>query len=543
MGILPADLGLKVAEPSVLRGVEDSQSIAAIGQSLLGSVGAPMAQYGMPLPRDYENFLGVYPSSIWVYSCVWIISTNASSVPFYLVNNKGEEGAQRVPDIPILTQPNSFMTFPDLLEATHVALELLGNAYWELVGDEAYWVRPDRMRIVPDKRKLVREYVYTVNQQEERFEPEDIVHFKYFNPINDFYGLAPLAAARLSVDSDYDGRKLYRRFFENAAIPASVLETDMPNVSDDVRESLREEIKNLYVGLDRAFEPMILPSGLKWRDVQVKPQDLGVVPLNEMSREEILGCFRVPPILVGLETQNFATAREQRFVFWSSKIQPMHQRFKRIFDQQYLRRLYGDVGVVGKFDYSGISALQDPWRELGDFVTTLKRNGIISANEARAVVNTFVSAKDFQNFDGGDTLYEPLNTQPSGTTTGEEPPQVFGEEPRVEETIELTVVESTLKKVQRALDSRRFNKTLKVREQLMEAWRMSGQAHSGRAIAAGIPPEDGLMVDPGFSDEYEVTRQEKSVKYRELRSKDITVFTSAGTYKPHQRLSEKNGWR
>src|SRR3990167_89205 len=556
MSLLPSDLGLVPVGTSIsVKSPEDSRGLAAIGGNYTYGSQALQA-YGLPLPRDYEKFLAVFSNSVWVYACVWIASTNASSVPFYLVDDESDSEAERMQNVPILDMPNEFMSFEDLQEASYVALELIGNAYWEIVGDEAYWLRPDRVHIVPHSRKLVREYVYKIGQSEERFLPEDIVHFKYFNPTHDFYGLAPLAPARLSVDSDFDGRKLYRRFFENAAIPAAVLETDMPNITPELRDTLREEVRNLYVGLDRAFQPMILPSGLKWHDIQVKPQDLAIVPLNEMSRAEILGAFRVPPILVGLETMNYAVAREQRFSFWSNKVQPMHRQFKRCFNQQYLKRNFPGVKAFGKYDYSGVAALQDPWKEMGEFVASIKDKGILSANEARAVVNTFVSAIDLTAFPGGDTIWEDLNKAPVATTNGSEiimprVPEPAGDSGGDDEKAGTTgrylnpdYLSTILKRIDKELNRTRLSSLVKTRVAMMQSYKEARRIKVAQELIEGRQPSDGTPIDPGFFPEYEEHRREKSAKYQEKRARNPVLYTPAGRVALYQqrRFSKKHGY-
>lgn len=510
------------------RDITDSRAHQLISQTLQGGVGG-LEQYGLPLPQDYEKFLHVYPQSVWVYACVWIISTNASGVPLHVVDGRGEEGAQRF-EIPGLEFPNEFMTFPDLAEATFVSLELIGNGYWEIVGDELFWMRPDKVRIVPDGRKFIKGYRMYINNKEERFEPEDVIHFKYFNPLDPFYGLATLSAVRLSVDSDYDGRKLYRRFFENAAIPAAVLETEFPSIQDTTVRQVREQIRNLYVGLDKAFEPMILPSGLKWRDVQVSPHDLSISQFNEMSRMEILGAFRVPPILVGLETQNYATAREQKFTFWQSKILPIHSKFRSTIDLQYLRRVFGggtDVGLRSKYDYSAVSALQDPWKELGEFITNLKKHGIISANEARVVVNTFVTATDFDEFDGGDSIYEPMNIVP----VGESPPNKG-----IASDTGRTKLQDVLSKCKRYVGREEANLRKKLIQQVYEAEKMAHQMEQASDVADKDLP---FCMTP----DYDALYEEKHFKWREKRAKNPTIFTRAGSVSLYQRrYSGKYYW-
>ena len=66
----------------------------------------------------------------------------------------------------LMDRPNRFMSGRELWRATESNLLLWGSAYWGIERDErgdgpALWpLRPDRMRVLPDKRTHVRGCVY-----------------------------------------------------------------------------------------------------------------------------------------------------------------------------------------------------------------------------------------------------------------------------------------------------------------------------------------------------------------------------------------------
>ena len=502
------------AVPVETKAPEDSRSLLVQGANVWTGL-TNFEQYGIPLPTNYERFSAVYANSVWVYRCASIVALSAAGVQTYVVDNRAE-GAFKTFDVPAFEQPNSFMSFFDLKEAVYVSLGLLGNAYLEIVGDELYWIRPDKMRIVPDKDKFIKEFVLQINRKYERFKPEEIVHFKEFNPLDVYYGLSPLAAARLSVDSDYDGRRLYRKFFQNAAIPAAVLETDQHSIHDSLLDRVAATIQNLYGGLEQAFKPMILPAGLKWREIQVRPHDAAIIDFNQVSREEILAAFGVPPILVGLETQSYATAREQKLTFWQNTVLPRTAKFETTMDLQYLSRRFGrDFGLRTRHDTSGVGALQEAWTDLGKFISELKRAGVITANEARIIINVFVTAVDFKPFEGGDVLYEPGNLVPVGEV--ESVHELSGPPPRRKAADLLRLLENYSNRLE---VGRREN----IRRMLL---RVQAKLSS---TSVSID-EDGIAASSGetpvfLTEEYEEHRLKRSVKYREQQAKNRVVFTS-----------------
>ena len=100
------------------------------------------------------------------------------------------------------------------MEAICSHLLLAGNAYVEAVGidgdiqpnvRELYALRPDRMKVVPGPDGWPQGYEYTVAGSTVRFEQDaalpPILQLTLFNPLDDYYGLSPLEAAAVAVDT------------------------------------------------------------------------------------------------------------------------------------------------------------------------------------------------------------------------------------------------------------------------------------------------------------------------------------------------------
>ena len=113
------------------------------------------------------------------------------------------------PDHPVqrlLDTANGWWSRSDLLIATETYLCLWGAAFWLLgrsdkasaAPDEIWALRPDRVRVVRDPNRYVAGFVYEDRGKETALLPEEVVWFRYFNPMEEFAGFSPLAAARLT---------------------------------------------------------------------------------------------------------------------------------------------------------------------------------------------------------------------------------------------------------------------------------------------------------------------------------------------------------
>ena len=102
----------------------------------------------------------------------------------------------------LLDRVNRFLTRGELWRATEIYLNLWGSAFWALERDERgqppnnweIWpLRPDRVRILPDKQKYVKGYVYFGMMGKVAYTPEEIIWIRYFNPLEEYAGLSPMA--------------------------------------------------------------------------------------------------------------------------------------------------------------------------------------------------------------------------------------------------------------------------------------------------------------------------------------------------------------
>ena len=151
------------------------------------------------------------------------------------LGQKGEGGFLPVggdhPVQRLLDRGNRWHTRGDLWRATEVYLSLWGSAFWGLEQDqEGRWemwpLRPDRVRILPDKNRYIRGYVYFGATGPVAYTPEELIWIRYFNPLEEYAGLSPVAPLRLSADMGMDALKFNRNFFKNSAQPDVIFTTE-----------------------------------------------------------------------------------------------------------------------------------------------------------------------------------------------------------------------------------------------------------------------------------------------------------------------------
>ena len=279
-------------------------------------------------PRDYAALTREgYLRNAIVYRAVKLVAENVAGCAFVAE----EDGAMRDahPLLDLLARPNPREDGARLIEAVATHLLLAGNAYVEAVSVEAaprelYALRPDRMKLIPGSDGWPEAYEYTVAGRTVRFDQAGalppILHLTLLHPLDDHYGLAPLEAAAVAVDTHNAAAKWNKALLDNAARPCGALvlsDMDGKVLSGDQFERLKRELDEEYTGARNAGRPLVLEGGLDWKPMSFTPRDMDFMEAKHTAAREIALAFGVPPMLLGIPGDNtYSNYREANLSFW-----------------------------------------------------------------------------------------------------------------------------------------------------------------------------------------------------------------------------------
>ncbi|HHT9119288.1 MAG TPA: phage portal protein, partial [Candidatus Hypogeohydataceae bacterium YC41] len=326
--------------------------------------------------RQYMELYGEAEySSIWVYACVKALAQAIASTPmvFYVDTPRGREKLPpQHPLARLFWGVNPLMTRYDFWEATIIYLELTGNCFWALEKEdgrglptELWPLRPDRMRIIPDKEKFIQGYLLDVGGRSVAYSKDEVIHLKYFNPLNERWGMSPLSAARQGLLADFYAVLYNQKFFRQGARPSGVLSTE-EELDDATFRRLKAEFEQAYAGAERSHRVILLEKGLQWQSISLPQKDMEFIEQRKLAREEILAVYKVPPIEVGiLEYANYANSETQDKIFWTKGVIPRLRKIEEAVNT-FLVPLFahapfeGRAGAVfGEFDLSRVEALRE----------------------------------------------------------------------------------------------------------------------------------------------------------------------------------------
>jgi HK97 family phage portal protein len=354
--------------------------------------------------RDYAALAREgYMKNAIVHRAVKLVAENAASVTYLLFDGAAERDTH--PLLDLLARPNPRQDGAAFLETLHAHLLLSGNAYVEGVTlegavREMHALRPDRMRVVPGGDGWPEAYDYHVGGRSVRFDqganPPPILHLTHFHPLDDHYGLAPLEAAAIAVDTHNAAAKWNKALLDNAARPSGALVYSGPEgavLSENQFERLKRELEDTYQGAVNAGRPLLLEGGLDWKAMSLSPKDMDFMEAKHNAAREIALAFGVPPMLLGIPGDNtYANYQEASRVFWRATVLPLATRLGHALTQWLAPCFAGELRLA--VDADRIEALNADRAALWERVT---KAPFLTVNEKRA-------ATGYAPLEGGDVF-------------------------------------------------------------------------------------------------------------------------------------------
>jgi len=320
------------------------------------------------------NVRNAYRVVSWVYSCVNCIASCISGTPFLLFTEDAE--GKRTPLPPnhpaeVLFRNPSPGTIPSRSEMIRLQIvnhELFGESFMKIKsGGKGRGSRPI-VQLIPSYSMTHRvndvtgelshwEYNNPNNRlPPERINPEDVIQWKYPNPYDDFRGLAPLTATRLAIEQDINMSVWNAGFFMSGLKnPLAILVKQ--TLDPRQRKQFIDGILQSYSGFYKGQMPLLLEGGTDVKVLANTMKDLDFIEGKQLTREEILTVYGIPPAQVGIfRYANYSSAKEQRVLLYTNNAKPKMIYYRDVFQTMLDVRF---PGVKCDFDWQSIDVLRD----------------------------------------------------------------------------------------------------------------------------------------------------------------------------------------
>ncbi len=361
-----------------------------------------------PPDRDGEGFLSAYSSIGWLHAVVFRIALGCSEVEWTLFDTSIQDKPKQIFKHPVLTllrQVNPFQTSNEFIALDTIYNELIGESFWALnfnaLGEPAEIILPypQKMSIIPAQSfPFVKGYVYGAGQDAIPFDVNEIIHFKYPNPLNQYHGLAPARAIGINLDAEQNADKWVNQFFYNSARPDGVIQFDY-NLSDEQFDKLKKQWSEKYKGVSKAHQVALLEGGGKYLQIQNSIKDMDFANLKQKNRDVILGVFGMPQSVMGIsENVNKANAEAGDYTFARWIVKPRLDWKKAKLQEQLIPKFRRSENLTLGF----MEVVPETIEQKRDLAESGMRAGYLTINEARKM-------QHLDPLPNGDVLLVPLN--------------------------------------------------------------------------------------------------------------------------------------
>ncbi len=244
-----------------------------------------------------------YAQNPWVFSCIHVMRLNFSHIPLDFFDGENlmdrpEVFPQRLFEF-VSPTANKFW----LLDSYITWMALRGECFWQkLRGANGQPVRlkvlnPDRMQHIVKGEELIGWKRLLVNGRSELIDPADLIHFKNFNPFNEFRGFGPLLSAALGLQTDFAASQFNHNFFQRDATPSVQISTEQ-NLTEDEATAMELRYEKKHRGLRRSHSVSVFGKGSKLEAIAASQKDMQFFLTKKWSRDEVCTVLNVPKALL-----------------------------------------------------------------------------------------------------------------------------------------------------------------------------------------------------------------------------------------------------
>ena len=325
----------------------------------------------------------------WVYACVSAIGRSSSSVPvrFQRQLSGGEFETVVGTDLGnVFNIPNPLQSRRKFFRAVSSSQSLYGETFLLLlkkdssgtmvpvdaVGgsqgmmatvempEEIWPVRGDLAdALIDPQTKLPMAWRFTTASGYVDYPAHAVVQIADINPYSPLRGAGPMQAAFRTCAKDFIIDRYDEALLQNGGSPGGVLSVDGPLTDSDQR-AIKKAWEEAHGRVESNKKTAVLPKGTKYEQIGYSPVEMDHEKLRMWDRDTILSIFGVPPVVLGLESMNYATSREQHRIFWETTVTPYLEFLADELQYKLVNRIDGPESELKlDFDISGVAALRE----------------------------------------------------------------------------------------------------------------------------------------------------------------------------------------
>lgn len=316
---------------------------------------------GQSNPYPAKISMSAFANHGYVYAAVSRASQDLAALPIKLIQGKGKES--KIIDnhafLDLMEQPSTYIDGFSLREQLIVDLMLTGGCYCLIAGQSnqpasLFRLHPEQTKIITDPIYGIKGFEFSDSGKTVEY-PIDRVVFaqsaSWGSDVDALYGVGGIQPLQREISADLSAQKLASDAAKKGRPDILISPADEADIWDYEQ---RRSILDAYRGMSSEGGAMVLSGQVKIEPLQISPRDTEFQAVRNYTREAISAVFGVPPSILGDNSANYATTRQQAQNYWEVQTK-RGKKLSHLLTQ--IAKRY-DKSFRVEIDYSGVEALQ-----------------------------------------------------------------------------------------------------------------------------------------------------------------------------------------
>ena len=360
-----------------------------------------------------------YLQHAWVSVCIDILSRNVARAEFEIKKNGKTENDSKLAKL--FMYPNKSLCRFDLWKQTCAWWCLDGEVFWWFgedyccgIPDEIYILNPRNMQHVVEGGKITK-WVYTDSATGKPviILPDELIHFKDWNPWNEYRGVSPLVSLGLEVEQDLLAAKQNSGLLKEGGVPKGLLKTDQI-LTETEAEILARTWDSKY-GHGMKNRVAVLGKGTEYQPLTFSPDVLKLYDMKQWNLYTLLAKFGIPPRVANIQDSKSSLSGtdtdSQHRAFWNFTLIPLLRNYEQILEVQFFRRF--NLSQTGEFNLNNIPELQES-------EDAQSNRDIAEINAGLKTINDVLRERGAKEKPWGDNWWKPNNVSAYGSDENNE---------------------------------------------------------------------------------------------------------------------------
>lgn len=358
---------------------------------------------------DYENMDKIvneaYGRTTDVYSIVSYIARTGASLNWHVDEYFPDGTHERVENSianKILVSPNKRQSWEEFIEEHLIFRLLTGDSY-------IYGLKPEGFDYFAELKNLQSQFVEIVtpnniidsedvlgykykNKYNLQYSDEEILHTFYPNPCTttpSVYGLSPLEATLKVWKTSSERWNASAHVLKNRGVSGILTDNSDRPMTPEQAKQMQEQANTRLGGSSKFGQVMVSNKKLDFIKMGLSPQDMELLDLGVLTLRAMCNAYHVDSSLFNdPANKTYNNRKEAQKAFWTDAVLPEIYKTLNGLNNWLMPNIsqYENRNLKLVVDTYSIEALQQDQELQTDRITKLRKDGIISGNEAREIL-------------------------------------------------------------------------------------------------------------------------------------------------------------